>query len=319
MTEYTRMAQRVAHMAGEKDAANAKLSGMKLFQLPIFQALAEMPTIKDLTTAGPLGSLAVLRQPAKMAEIFTAVTRAVPDGSFLLLQGLFLMQAGRLAEAEAVLLRALESPSWADHRRAARFDLVQVQWQLASRPGASAAEQAAWKEKAQASLRAVPLGPKPLPPEPTLALMHVASACGEQVVALALAEAALRQHTNNLSLLGGKLNLEIEQPALDRAEATATTVAALVQAGSLRDRAGFDALLNLARAFHNADRPADALRWCERLREILERAGSDNPNRADAWNGLGVVYWQMKRFDASIPIFERVHSELRKSRGERYL
>jgi tetratricopeptide (TPR) repeat protein len=318
MPEYARMAQHFSRMAGEKNAADAKLGGMRFFQLPMFQALAETPQIKGLTTGGPLGALAMFRQPAKMADVFGAVARAIPDGTFFLLHGVFLHQAGRLREAEAAFRHAVENSSWANHGRAARYHLVLAQWQLAGSPETSPKERAAWKEKALANLRDLAFsGRQPLPPAPTAALVNVASGCGEHVLGLALTEAALRKNPDDLLLLGWKLNLELELPALDRAETTARAVAALLQAGARQGSNDFEALLNLARAFHKAGRVSEALRWCDLVRERLKRAGAD-PDLIDAWNGLGVVYWQMKQLDQSIPIFERVHAARRKSLGERH-
>jgi tetratricopeptide (TPR) repeat protein len=319
MGEYARMAQHVSRQAGEKNAADAKLSGMRIFQLPMFQALAETPQIKGLTTGGIFGVLAMLKQPAKMADIFAAVSRAIPDGTFLLLHGIFLHQAGRLPEAEAVFRRALENPSWANHRRAARFHLVQAQWQLANSPKATAQEQAAWKEKALANVRDLAFSAKkPLPPMPTVLLVMVATGCGDPALGLALTEAALRKEPKDLILLRWKLRVELELPALDRAEATGQAITVLLQTSAKQRDAGFGALLDLARAYHKAGRQSDALRWCDRLREQLKRAGADDPNVLESWNGLGVVYWQMKMLDQAIPIFERVGAGLRKSRGERH-
>jgi tetratricopeptide (TPR) repeat protein len=316
MSEYARLAQHWSRMAGEKNAADAKLGGMRIFRLPMFRVLAETPPIKGLTTGGPLAVLAMLRQPEKMADVFGAAARAIPDGAFLLVHGSSLLQAGRLPEAEAAFRRSLESPSWANHRRAARFNLLRTQWLLANRPNAAAKERAAWREKALANVRALAFSrEQPLPPVPTAALVNVASSCGDPALALALTEAALRKNPSDLALLGWKLDMELELRALDRAEATAQVVAARLQTGARQGRDGLDAFLNLARACHQAGRDRDALRWCDLVRERLQRAGTD-PDLSDAWNALGVAYWQMKQLDQSIPIFERVYAARRKARGE---
>ena len=118
----------------------------------------------------------------------------LPDGAFLLFQGRFLLHANRLPEAEAVLRRSVESPSFGNHRRAAGFELVQAQWRLASRPGISAQEKAAWKEKALATLRAVAFAGKPLSPGPTARLLRVADDCGDLTLGLALAELCRREY-----------------------------------------------------------------------------------------------------------------------------
>ena len=319
MAEYGRMAQHFSRMAGEKSAVDAKVRDLRLFQLPMFQALAETPPIRGLSASGTLGALALLQQPAKMADVFSAVAQAIPDGSVILLQGIFLNQAGRLPEAESALRRALESPSWANHRRAARFHLVQTQWQLASRASTSATERAEWKEKALANLRDLAFsGKQPLPPARTAVLAKVASDFGDPALGLALTEAALRKHPNDVSLLAWKLRLEFELPALDRAETTARAVMALLQTGATQSPTDFQALVDLASAFHKAGRRGDALRWCDLVRERLTRAGADDAGLRVAWNDLGVLYWQMKQLDQSIPIFERIRDETRKARGERH-
>jgi hypothetical protein len=319
LTEYSRMAERFAHLAGAPNAADARLANMRVFQLPLFRALAETPQIKGLTASGPLGAFVALQQPAKMADVFGAVTRAIPDGTYFLLQGIFLHLAGRPAEAEAAFRRALEHPSWANHRRAARFHLVLAQWQLATGPEFPAKDRPAWKEKALASLRDLAFsGERPLPPTPTGALAKVASGCGDPALGLALTEAALRQHPKDVSLLGWKVRLEAELPALERAEATARAVTAALPAGGPQARGGCDGLVSLAIAYDKAGRRGDARRWCNEVRERLTRAGADDPDVVAAWNGLGVACWQMKRFDQSVPAFERVHAAWRKSLGERH-
>jgi tetratricopeptide (TPR) repeat protein len=319
-TEYTRMSPHFAQMAGDKNASDARLGNMRLFQLPMFRALAETPQIKGLTASGPLGAFVALQQPAKIADVFGAVTHAIPDGTFFLLHAIFLQQAGRPVEAEAAFRRALEHPSWSNHRRAARYHLVQAQWRLAGSPEIPPKEQSAWKEKAVANLRDLAFsGMQPLPPTPTTALAAVASGCGDPALGLALTEAALRKNPNDLPLLGWKMRLEVELPAPDRAEATARAVTALFRTGAPPSRAGCDALVSLARAYHKAGRSGDALRWCDKVRERLTRAGSDDPELLDAWNSLGVMYWEMKKLDRSIPIFERILPAQRESLGERHL
>jgi tetratricopeptide (TPR) repeat protein len=317
LPEYAAMAQKLSRVAGDKDPSDARLGNLSLFQLPMFRALADMPQIKGLTTAGLLGILALLQQPGTIADIFGAVARDIPDGSFFLLQGMLLDQAGRLPEAEAALRQALDHPSWARHRTAARYHLAHVHWELAYRPRTTPADQARWREKARADVRDLALSAgRPLPPQPTVRLARVALDCGEPVIGLALTEAALRQKPDDITLLGSKLDLQLSLGALDWAEPTAQAVGAALEAGAAQRGAGFHALLNLAEAYHNAARNPDALRWCGRVRQQLTRAG-DGPDLEPVWNRLGVVYWRMNQLDQSIPIFERVWAALRKSRGPR--
>jgi hypothetical protein len=319
VTEYGRMAERFAQMTGAKNPSDARLGNMRMFQLPIFRALAETPQIKGLTASGPLGVFATLQQPAKMADVFGAVSQAIPDGTYFLLHGIFLNEAGRPAEAEAAFRRAVEHPSWANHRRAAQFFLVQAQWQLAGSPKTPAQERTAWKEKALASLRDLASsGEQPLPPIPTTALANVASGCGAPALGLALTEAALHKSPKDVSLLAWKIRLEAELPALDRAEASARAVTALLPAGGPQARDGCDALVSLARAYNKAGRRGDALRWCKEVRERLTRSSADDPELLAAWTTLGVAYWRMDQLEQSIPIFERVHAASRKSLGERH-
>ncbi len=318
-SEYARMAKYFSRISGEKNAGDARPGNMHFLQLPMFKALGELPPFKGLLASGPLGSVATLRQPAKMADILGAVARAIPDGTFLTAHGFFLHEAGRLPQAEAVLRRAVDSPSWANHRRAARFHLVRTQWQLAISPRTPAKEQALWKEKALANVRDLAFsGKEPLPPQPTSQLVNVAFACGDHALGLALTEAALRKKPKDLTLQGWKLNLELGLGALDRAETTARVLTAILEPRNEQHRPGWDALLNLARAYHDAGRRADARRWCDTLHERLTRAGGDDSDLLDAWNGLGVVYWRMKQLDQSIPIFERIWAARRKARGERH-
>jgi tetratricopeptide (TPR) repeat protein len=319
MTEYARMAELSSRLAGDKNASDARLGNMRHFQLPMFQALAETPPIRGLTASGPIGVLAALQQPAKVADAFGAAAQTIPDGSFFLLHGIFLLQAGQLPEAEAAFRRALEHPSWANHRRAARFYLVRAQWQLASSPKTPPNEQSAWKEKALANLRDLAYsGAQPLPPESTVNLVHVAVGCGDPALGLALTEAALRKNPNDLRLLGRKLLVEVELSALDRAETTARTVTALLQAGVPLSATDYQALVDIADGYDKSGRRSDALRWCDLVRERLMQAGADDPKLIDAWTNLGVRYWRMKQFDQSVPIFERVHAANRKSLGERH-
>jgi tetratricopeptide (TPR) repeat protein len=128
----------------------------------------------------------------------------------------------------------------------------------------------------------------------------------------------LRKKPKDLALLAWKLNLELGLGALDRAETTAKDLTAVVEPKKAESRPGWDALLNLPGAYHEAGRTADARRWCDALRERLTRAGADDPDLLNAWNGLGVVYWRMKQFDQSIPIFERIRAARRKALGERH-
>src|SRR5262249_5057563 len=110
-----------------------------------------------------------------------------------------------------------------------------------------------------------------------------------------------------------KLRLETELGLLERAEATALKLVAL----SRNDLpvANLGNVLGLARAYARAGRSADALRWCAAVHEELKRSGADSAS-LDTWESLGVAYWQSKRLDQSIPIFERTWALRRKTRGE---
>jgi tetratricopeptide (TPR) repeat protein len=320
LAEMAKMARHFSRMAGEKNADNAGLTNLRYFQLPMFHALAETPTIKGLAAGGPLGALALLGQPSKIADVFGAVVEALPDGTFYLLHGVFLHQAGRLVEAETALRHSLENPSWANHRRAARFHLLQVQWELANSPRISAPEQAVWKERARENLRELALSSsRPLPPGPISFLTQVAPACGETALGLSLTEAALRKEPKDLDLLGSKLKLELGLGAGDRAEGTARAIQAVVEAGSKLNTAGWTALVNTAHTYRDAGRTTDAVRWCNWLQQRLTGLGPDDPELLETWNNLGVAYWRLKQLDQSIPIFERVLAAERKVRGEQHL
>jgi serine/threonine protein kinase len=318
MKEYARMPEYFSRMAGEKDAAQATLGGMRIFQLPMFQALAELPQIKGLMASGGLSAFALVNRPARMAALFGSVARAVPDGSFLMFEGVFLQRAGHLREAEAALRLALANPSWANHRRAARFHLVQTQWQLANSPQVPPKEQAAWRDRALENARTLAFsGSEPLPPFATSALANVTSVCGDHALGLALTESALRKNPGDPQLLGAKLNMEFGLKHFDQAEATAKRLEALAQAkDTKRHSAYWEALLNLPRAYQIAGRTADALRWCNAISAGLKRAGQDDLDLLGPWDGLGVLYWRMKQFGQSIPIFERNWAARRKARGE---
>src|SRR5262249_23052952 len=48
MTEYAKLAQNLSRMAGDENPNESKLRDLMFFQLPMFQALSEMPSIKGL-------------------------------------------------------------------------------------------------------------------------------------------------------------------------------------------------------------------------------------------------------------------------------
>src|SRR5262249_16236078 len=160
------------------------------------------------------------------------------------------------------------------------------------------------KEKALANVRAIALtGTQP--PNATMWLVTVANGCGDPVLGLALTESALRAKPDNRELLGWKLDLETGLGTLDRADATAQACAAAPGCKAPQPPRPGAPLMNPARAYRHAGRPADALRWCDWLHERLTSAGAERTGPASAWDSLGVVYWQLKRYDRSIPIYEQ--------------
>jgi tetratricopeptide (TPR) repeat protein len=315
-TEYARMAQRLSQMAGEKNAGQVKLSNMKFFRLPMFQALADTPPFKGLSNSGPLGALMAVYQPGKMADVFGAIAHALPDGTFLMMHGMYLMYAGRLAEAEAAFQRALHHPSWANHRRATQLHLVQVQWLLASNAQTPPKERPVWKARARAGLRdLVFAGNKPLPMTHLPFLLHVAAACGDHALGLVMTESALRRQPHDPILLAWKLHLD---PAGgNRIETTTQLRAALAKTHDRLRPEDWRTLLDFADACLDAGRLADARRWCDLVRESLPPASTDDPNLLGTWNRLGVSFWRLRQFDQSIPIFERLWAVRQKSLGPR--
>jgi hypothetical protein len=315
LTEVGKLAPIASRVSGEKNTLEPKLSSMRIFQLPVFQVVAELPPIKDFVTGGPLASLAMFSQPAKMAEIMAAVTQAIPDGTFHLLQGRFLQQAGKLVEAEAVLRQALEHPSWTNHSLAARFELAQVQWRLMTSPQTAGKDRLAWEAKALANVRRLAVS-EMLPPDATSWLVAVAATGGDHVLALALAESGLRMKPDHLLLMTWKLDMESRLKSFDRAETTATALVALREGNPAERQSALSALLTLARVYLDVERPADALRWCDRVNERLQRAKGDEANLLTIWDSLGVLYWRMRQLDKSLPIFQRVWAMRRRAKGD---
>jgi tetratricopeptide (TPR) repeat protein len=313
IAEYGKMAQRLSGAMGDEDAASAKVTDLRMFQLPLFHSMAAIPQIKDAAAAGPIGALALLSQPEKMVEIFDALARAIPDGSFLMAHAMFLERAGRLADAEAELRRSVESPSWANHRLAARLNLARVQWYLSRSRRTATPDRAVWQEKALENLRSIAPAGSPSADVSSM-MVSIATGCGDPVLGLTLAEAGLRKAPEDRSLLGHKLDTELALKAMDRAEATAKAFAALPEPKDAQALIRWDPIMNLAHAYAGNGQIAEALRWCDWLNDRLTQSNVDHA--AGIWDGLGVGYWMVKRYDKAIAIYEQTLAARRKTKGE---
>jgi tetratricopeptide (TPR) repeat protein len=312
--EYSKMAQRLSQAMGDEDAANAKITDWHMFQLPMLRAMAELPQIKAASSAGPFGALALLNQPEKMAELVGALARALPDGTFLMSHALFLERAGRLADAEAAFRRAAEAPSWANHRLAARLNLARVQWYLSRGQQTPSGERPAWREKALENLRMIAPA-SALSPEVTSMMVLIAAGCDDPVFGLGIVEAGLRKTPNDRVLLGQKLDQELSLKLLDRAEVTAKAFVAAPDPKDGERLVHWDSVVNLAYAYVDADRQADGLRWCELVQSQLMKL--DRAKFAGTWDGLGVCYWKLKRYDKAIPVYEQNLTLRRQTKGEK--
>lgn len=313
LTEFGSMAGKLAKIAGDPEG-QAAVGNMRFFQLPMFRAVAEMPHMK---ANSPIETIAILNNPAKLTEIIGGLAKTIPDGTHIMLHALMLRRSGRLEDSEARLRQAIDTPSWANHRRAAQFNLMAVQWELANRPASSPKDRAAWKAKAIDNLRDLATSGT-FPPDVACTFASIAAASGETVHGLSVVEAAARKKPDHVVLLSWKLNLESKLNAMSRAEATANKLCGLSLEKPEDRRTVWNALISFAKAYLDSNRTADALRWCDAAHERLQRETTEQYPNIGEWNSLGVLYWRMKKFDKSIPIFERVLESEKRAKGERH-
>ena len=313
LTEFGSMSARMAKISGDPDSQST-VGNMRFFQLPMFRKLGQMP---QLQIGGPLDSLLILANPAKMTEMMGELARTIPDGTHVMLHGIMLRRSGRLVEAEARLRQAIETHSWANHRRAAQFNLMTLQWDLAHRPKTAVKEQEEWKAKARANLREL-ASSGVFPTDAASSIASLASACGEPVLGLAVVESAAQRKPPNATLLAWKLTLEAKLNAMDRGESTAKDLLALSVEKPEDQRTVWNSLMTLARTYLDLRRLAEALRWSDLARERLQKSTTEESPHIGDWSALGVLYWRLKKYDAAISIYERLVAVQKKSKGERH-
>ena len=104
----------------------ARWADFAMYRLPCFKPLADHPLFKN---SGKIEQLMALMQPKTMNELAVRLVDTCPNGMFLYMQSTWLYAEGRQAEAEAVLCRAIRTPSPFPVRRVALVDLTTLQFQ----------------------------------------------------------------------------------------------------------------------------------------------------------------------------------------------
>lgn len=218
-TQFVQLLTKLPQLMGAV-AGKQEFNEWPMARLPIFSAVFQSPAMKAIANGNPLELMLLANQPEKTAETLGELARALPDGCLLALHGMTLHSAGRLREAEAVLSRAIATPSFANCRRRAWLALTQVQWQLANDDKTPIAERATWRSKALDNVRGLAIS-GPLNQQLKNWLTYIANACDESALALTLTEAWLRQRPDDLQALLDKCAIELQLGAIERAEETA--------------------------------------------------------------------------------------------------
>ncbi len=197
-------------------------SEFPLLQMPFFKPINELSFFKRLESTDPFSLMAVLSDLLLIEPLLDTVARVNPEGTVLYLHGNVLQSTGRLAEAEQAYLRAVDTPALTPCQRRARFELVRVQWRLAS--GATPPQGKASAARALANLRRL-AAEGPLPGWAAAEMARVALAADEPVLALALLDDWQRREPNDVEALKLRVLAESNLGACERALATAREAA----------------------------------------------------------------------------------------------
>jgi hypothetical protein len=157
-------------------------------------------------------------QPKTMNELAVRLVDTCPNGMFLYMQSTWLFAEDRPAEAEAALCRAIRTPSPFPVRRVALADLTTLQFnRLANAPPEL---QTGLRERIRANLREL-AGQGSYPPFVCKHLAYLARGVGENALALAFSEAAVRSSTGDSTALNDRFLSETAFDSLAQGVATA--------------------------------------------------------------------------------------------------
>jgi len=177
------------------DTSDRTVADFAMFRMPMFRGLSELPMVKNASKS-MLEIIALFNDSTKMIAVFKSIVAINPEGAFLTLLGIHQETAKQLLEAEETYRRAVETPSWANHKRAARLRLANVQVDLANRDGLSKEERERWLAKALANVRIVSYG-GPCTPEIATYITYIAHEAGDFVFGLDALTAALQRDPNH--------------------------------------------------------------------------------------------------------------------------
>jgi tetratricopeptide (TPR) repeat protein len=294
-----------ARMFGER-ADDARWAELGFFRLPMFEKMAELPMIKSMTAGGIFSALSMVQDPAKMAELFGAVAETIPDGFYRMTQALFLERAGRLREAEAVLRQALELSSFTNHRKMARFRLIQVQWKLADQPETSPADQSVWRDKALANLRTLAQSGS-LSPMALTQLTPLAIEVGDLGLALSLVESWRRQSPDDCLAWVHQVEVEFDLGAEARAQATLRELLSTATDAWKNLRPGFGHLRTVANSYRAAGQVDRAVACLEGLRDKQKTLfGGDDRAVLVTMNDLALAYEAKGKFAEATQLLQVV-------------
>ncbi len=287
-TQWSALAKMGARMSGQPEDGAIRVSDLNMFRLPMFRALGDMPAFKNAAQAGPMSLLFLLSQPSAMSDLFGAVAKTIPDGSFFLLQGVTAELAGRTTEAEAAYRRALDHTSFANHTKRARYGLMTARWKLAADPATPPTDRARWRELAIADMRALDrFGP--LPSSPASHVVLVAFETGDYARALARIEVWQQAFPNEPASWVSKMNTEDRLGAYDRAEQTVRDFLARPVAVSTMAKEALATLARLAARQAAANRPARAAELEAFARNQLPTKVTE-PGADVWWSGFLIQY-----------------------------
>jgi hypothetical protein len=230
VVEYLMMGPKLARLTGEPEDGKAPALGeMSLFQLPCFGGADVLMVDSSL-----LWQLLGLQWQTALGDRLERFSRRAPSGNLFLARGLLLHRAGKLAEAEAALQKAVVTPSFVDCRRRALFELLNVRMNklnapaatVERQPGAPVGKPSAWEkylklqEVCRQDLRKLAAWGEYPPWALGVLAMHARS-LGEPGVALHLAQAWARQAPDDRNALTELYLAETSLGAHDQAAATA--------------------------------------------------------------------------------------------------